>query len=259
MAGEVIKYDFQKKCSSLDKQEKQGRNPKSLEDNKASISHLYTRYTEQIQSAVSTAAKINLMRDEQLYPELVHLVDGMEKMWKSMLFQHESQLKIVYPLRSVDYPQPLNDSSGYDYICTVQLCGAVRGWHTQFCGVIEYQKDFIRALHQWSKLSLIPTATNLEENMDSLVAKNAPPVQQLVIAWEHDLDKLPDEAARSAMRNFAAVIQTIVDEQDKDLMLKETCLAIQEVDELDCKSTQFQRLHPDNPLENGKKDNEEAC
>ncbi|WCJ40486.1 hypothetical protein M5689_021401 [Euphorbia peplus] len=223
-AREGIKYDYQKKMSVLTKQKKQGSNLKSLEKLKASISHLHTRYIVEVQSTVSTAAKINSIRDEQLYPKLVQLVDGMAMMWKSMLLQHESQLKIVYPLKSLDNPQPLNESSKYQYNCTIQLYGAVRGWHTQFCGLIEYQKDFVRGLHRWSELSLIPIETNLEEKMNSVMAENAP-IHELLIAWKNDLDELPDEAARYVISNFAFMIRTIVHEQDKDLKLRETCQA----------------------------------
>ncbi|WCJ40489.1 hypothetical protein M5689_021404 [Euphorbia peplus] len=229
--GEAIKYDYQKKVSLLNKQKiHHGSNPKSLENLKTSITHLHTRYLVETQSTVYAAAKIIHIRDQQLYPKLVQLIDGMAYMWKSLLLHHESQFKSVYSLKSLDNPEALNGSSKYQYNCTIQLCGAARVWHTQFCGFIEYQKNFVRALHRWSQLSLIPIETNLEKKMNSVMARNAP-IHELLTAWKNDLDELPDEAARNEIRKFATVIQKIVHQQHKELKLRETSHAIPELRE----------------------------
>ncbi|XP_065866765.1 protein ALTERED PHOSPHATE STARVATION RESPONSE 1-like [Euphorbia lathyris] len=230
-AGEVIKYEYQKTVSLLNKQKKQGSNPKKLVKLDTAISHLHTRYIVEMQSAVSTIEEINGERDGQLYPRLVQLIDEMAMMWKAMLFHHESQAKIVYSLKLLDNPQLVKETSEYN--CTIQLCGAVHDWHTQFCGLIEYQKDFISALHNWSKLILIPFDCNLKEKVFSpprVPIENAA-FHTLVIAWKNDLDKLPDEVAKNAIRNFAAITQTIVHQQEEELKTRERCKATQHLEE----------------------------
>lgn len=75
-AGEQMKLDYQKKVASLNKLKKRGASTESLERAKAAVSHLHTRYIVDMQSMDSTVSEINRLRDEQLYPKLVALVDG---------------------------------------------------------------------------------------------------------------------------------------------------------------------------------------
>jgi len=71
-----MKYEYQRKVNSLNKQKKRGANTESIEKLKAAVSHLHTRYIVDMQSMDSTVSEINRLRDEQLYPKLVQLVDG---------------------------------------------------------------------------------------------------------------------------------------------------------------------------------------
>ena len=71
-----MKFEYQKKVASLNKHKKRGNNSEALEKAKAAVSHLHTRYIVDMQSLDSTVLEINRLRDEQLYPKLVQLVDG---------------------------------------------------------------------------------------------------------------------------------------------------------------------------------------
>ena len=65
-----------KKVSLLNKQKKRGAGVESLEKTKAAVSHLHTRYIVDMQSMDSAVSEVNQIRDQQLYPKLVDLVDG---------------------------------------------------------------------------------------------------------------------------------------------------------------------------------------
>ena len=71
-----MKYEYQKKVTSLNRLKKRGTNSEALEKAKAAVSHLHTRYIVDMQSMDSTVSEINSLRDEQLYPKLVQLVEG---------------------------------------------------------------------------------------------------------------------------------------------------------------------------------------
>ncbi|PKI66010.1 hypothetical protein CRG98_013595, partial [Punica granatum] len=73
--GELMKLEYQRKVSLLNKQKKRAVSTESLEKTKAAVSHLHTRYIVDMQSMDSTASEINHIRDEQLYPKLASLVD----------------------------------------------------------------------------------------------------------------------------------------------------------------------------------------
>jgi len=74
--SELMKIEYQRKVASLNKQKKRGASHETLEKTKAAVSHLQTRYIVDMQSMDSTVSEINRLRDKQLYPKLVDLVDG---------------------------------------------------------------------------------------------------------------------------------------------------------------------------------------
>lgn len=71
-----MRFEYQKKVAMLNKQKKRGTNPDALEKTKAAVSHLNTRYIVDMQSLDSTVSEINRLRDQQLYPKLVALVQA---------------------------------------------------------------------------------------------------------------------------------------------------------------------------------------
>ncbi|KAL2904773.1 Nitrate regulatory gene2 protein [Bienertia sinuspersici] len=216
-AGEIMKFEYQRKVASLHKQKKRGTNSDSLEKTKAAVSHLHTRYIVDMQSMDSTVSEISRLRDEQLYPKLVALVDAMATMWEVMQVHHENQLKIATALRLVDISQSAKETTDQHHERTIQLWAIVQEWHSHFDKMVNHQKEYIRALSSWLKLNLIPIESNLKEKVSSPPRAQKPPIQDLLLAWLDHLEKLPDEHAKSAIYNLEAVLHTIVQQQDDEM------------------------------------------
>lgn len=70
-----MKLEYERKVSVLNRQKKRGATAESLEKTKAAVSHLHTRYIVDMQSMDSTVSEVNDLRDQQLYPKLVELID----------------------------------------------------------------------------------------------------------------------------------------------------------------------------------------
>ncbi|XP_023526709.1 nitrate regulatory gene2 protein-like [Cucurbita pepo subsp. pepo] len=240
-AGEIMKFEYQRKVAALNRLKKRGSNPEALEKAKAAVSHLHTRYIVDMQSLDSTVSEINRLRDEQLYPKLVQLVHGMMLMWDTMRMHHEEQLKIVNALRYLDLSQSPKETSMHHHERTVQLCNVVREWHSQFEKLTLCQKDYIKALSSWLKLNLVPIESSLKEKVSSPPRAQNPPIQRLLIAWHDQLEKLPDEHLRTAISSFSAVISTIVLQQEEEMKLKLRC--DESMKELERKQRQFDDWH----------------
>ncbi|KAE8693624.1 hypothetical protein F3Y22_tig00110796pilonHSYRG00024 [Hibiscus syriacus] len=205
--GELMKLEYKRKVAWLNKQKKRGASAESLEKTKAAVSHLHTRYIVDMQSMDSTVSEVNQLRDEQLYPKLVTLVDGMANMWASMCIHHDSQLKIVEKLKSLDVALASKETTKQHHDRTVQLHNVVQEWHSQFDKLVTHQKQYILALNNWLKLNLIPIESSLKEKISSPPRVPNPPIQPLLHAWHDHLEKLPDEVAKSAISSFGAVIK----------------------------------------------------
>ncbi|XP_022998215.1 nitrate regulatory gene2 protein-like [Cucurbita maxima] len=240
-AGEIMKFEYQRKVAALNRLKNRSSNSESLEKAKAAVSHLHTRYIVDMQSLDSTVSEINRLRDQQLYPKLVQLVHGMTLMWESMRIQHEDQLKIVSALRYLDLSQSPKETSLHHHEHTVQLCNIVREWHLQFEKLVLRQKDYIKALSSWLKLNLVPIESSLKEKVSSPPRSQNPPIQRLLIAWHDQLEKLPDEHLRTAISSFSAVINTITLQQEEEMKLKTRCDETEK--ELERKQRQFNDWH----------------
>ncbi|XP_057968936.1 protein ROLLING AND ERECT LEAF 2-like [Malania oleifera] len=237
-AGELMKFEYQRKVALLNKQKKRGTNSEALEKTKATVSHLHTRYIVDMQSMDSTVTEINRLRDNQLYPRLVALVDGMAAMWRTMHSHHDHQSKIAMALRSLDTSQAPKETSEHHHERTIQLWAVVQEWHSQFEKLMTHQKEYVRALNSWLRLNLIPIESSLREKVSSPPKPQNPPIQPLLQAWHDHLEKLPDEGAKSAINNFAAVINTIVEHQVEEIKLKLKCEDLEK--ELNRKKRQFE-------------------
>ncbi|KAK1436089.1 hypothetical protein QVD17_01864 [Tagetes erecta] len=220
-AGELMKLEYQRKVSLLNKLKKRGATTESLEKTKAAVSHLHTRYIVDMQSLDSTVSEVNDIRDRQLYPKLVALVDGMAKMWDSMCEHHDNQLTIVADLKSLDVSGAPKETTKHHYERTVQLYHVVQGWHAHFETLVTHQKNYVQALNNWLKLNLVPIESSLKEKISSPPRVQTPPIQTLLHSWHDHLQKLPDELAKSAISSFAAVIETIMNHQEEEMKLKE--------------------------------------
>ncbi|XP_045801942.1 protein ALTERED PHOSPHATE STARVATION RESPONSE 1-like [Trifolium pratense] len=237
-AGELMKFEYQRKVATLNRLKKRANNSESLEKSKAAVSHLHTRYIVDMQSLDSTVSEINRLRDEQLYPRLVQLVDAMATMWKEMLSRHEKQLETVQLLRSLDPSQSPKQTSEHHHERTYQLLVVVQQWHTQFELLVNNQKGYIKSLTNWLKLNLIPIESSLKEKVSSPPRVRSPPLQGLLHAWHDRLEKLPDELAKTAIGNFAAVIDTIFNQQEEEMICKRKCEDTRK--ELSRKTRQFE-------------------
>ena len=129
---------------------------------------------------------------------------------------HDVQSNIVQQVRGL-----VNRSSGGDSTselhrqATRDLESAVSAWHSSFCRLIKFQRDFILSLHGWFKLSLIPV-TN--DNINS--GREPTEVFAFCDEWKLALDRVPDTVASEAIKSFVNVVHVISVKQSEELKIK---------------------------------------
>lgn len=147
----------------------------------------------------------------------------MSTMWEAMHFHHSDQQKLVAGLRAFEISVAPRETSEQHHQTTVQLWQIVREWHSQFQNLATHQKEYIRALNSWLKLNLIPIESGLKEKPSPPATRVKPPIQDLLHAWQDQLEKLQDGSAKSAVYGFSEVVNAIVMLQEDELKLRERC------------------------------------
>lgn len=102
-AIETIGKEYDQKCSLLRHQFAQDLNSHVIDKTRAIVKDLYSRLRVAIHAVDSISKRIEKLRDEELLPQLVEMIQGLSRMWKVMLECHHAQyitISLAYHARS---------------------------------------------------------------------------------------------------------------------------------------------------------------
>lgn len=75
-AGEKIRIAYDKKCAQLRKHDAKGDDPASVHKTRAAIRDLHTQIKVSIHSVEAVSKRIETLRDQELQPQLLELIQG---------------------------------------------------------------------------------------------------------------------------------------------------------------------------------------
>ncbi|XP_062174154.1 nitrate regulatory gene2 protein [Alnus glutinosa] len=226
-ARENVRIGHERKLSTLQSQEYKGEDETKIDKTKASITRLQSLIIVTSQAVSTTSTEIIGLRDSDLVPQLVQLCHEFMYMWRSMNQYHEVQNNIVQQVRGLVNQATKGDStSELHRQATRDLESTVSTWHSSFCRLIKFQRDFLRSLHAWFKLTLIPvTNDNINGNRETS------DVYTFCDEWKLALERVPDTVASEAIKSFINVVHVISGQQSEELkMKKRTETASKELD-----------------------------
>ncbi|XP_010692050.2 nitrate regulatory gene2 protein [Beta vulgaris subsp. vulgaris] len=214
-AREGVKIEHEKKLATLQSQEYKGDEIK-LDKTKTSIKKLQSLIIVTSQAVNTTSSAIVGLRDSDLIPQLVELCHGMMYMWRLMNQFHEVQNHIVQQVRGLINRLVKGDStSELHRQATRDLESAVSAWHSSFCRLIRYQRDFIRSLHGWFKLTLLP----VEKESTNMMPESSD-AYPFFDEWKNALDRLPDTVTSEAIKSFVNVVHVISLKQTEEFKIQ---------------------------------------
>lgn len=210
--AERIKMKHEKRVALLRKQEMKGADYMKIEKNKKEIEKLESRLTVASQAIQTTSSEIIRLREAELYAQLLELVKGLMSMWRSMYECHQVQTHIVQQLKFLNNIVPgMEPTSEIHRQSTLQLELEVQQWHSAFCNLVKTQRDYIRSLTGWLRLSIFPV------NHHPLIkTQHNPRIYSLSEEWQHVLDRIPDKVASEGIKSFLTVIHTVVVQQAEE-------------------------------------------
>ncbi|EOA26608.1 hypothetical protein CARUB_v10022668mg [Capsella rubella] len=215
-AREGLKIEHEKKLSKLQSQEYKGENEIKLDKTKASITRLQSLIIVTSEAVSTTSTAIIRLRDTDLVPQLVELCHGFMYMWKSMHQFHEIQNTIVQQVQGLINRSGKGEStSELHRQATRDLETAVSLWHTSFCRLIKFQRDFIHSVQAWFKLTLLPVCQD-----DNPRHKEPVDAYAFCDEWKLTLDRVPDTVASEAIKSFINVVHVISAKQSEELKIK---------------------------------------
>lgn len=217
-AGERTRIMYEKKCVQLRKQDAKGEDPQVVDKTRATIKDLHTRIRVAIQAVDSVSKKIQKLRDEELQPQLVELIQGLMQMWKVMLESHQTQNQIIAEAKSLGSSVCGRVASESHQRATIRLENELHKWHTSFSNWIAAQKAYVQALNGWLLKCIIqePEGSLKERIPFSPRRLGAPPIFSICKDWSLAFDTLPEMGVVHAIESFAADMRTLLGHQDEE-------------------------------------------
>lgn len=207
---EARKIEQEKKLSLLQNQKVKGENEIKMDKTQASIKRLQSLIMVARQAVTTTSSAIIKLRDNELCPQLRELSEGLMHMWRSMNECHQIQNSIVQQVKNLNLGTLASRefTSDNHRQATLQLEAQVTAWHDSFCSLIKFQREYIRALCGWARLSLLQLGNEAEWDRG-----NRPPIYTLCEEWQQALERLPDKVASESIKSFISVVHAIVRQQ----------------------------------------------
>ncbi|XAR59856.1 hypothetical protein NMG60_11015844 [Bertholletia excelsa] len=221
-AGDSTWKIYERKCNQLRNQDARGDDGLAVDKTRAAVKDLYSRILVAIRSAESISKRIEKLRDEELQPQIIELLQGLMRTWKVMLESHEIQNKIMFEVKSYNCPTYGKFCSNSHRLATLQLEVELQNWRTTFMEYIAAQKAYIRALHGWLSKFVVPEVEfySKDRSSASTCRANGPPLLAICHAWLASMEKLPDKAVSFSMKSFGKDVRALWVQQGEEQQRK---------------------------------------
>ncbi|WOK94670.1 hypothetical protein Cni_G03375 [Canna indica] len=221
-AGDYTWQAYQKKCLQLRNKEAKETKSRSVDKTRASARELYARIGVAFRAAQSISERIQKLRDEELQPQILELIQGLMQTWKVMLESHESQKKIMFEVNtftSPTYGKFCNDSHR---LATVTLEAELRSWRSCFIGYVAAQRAYVEALDRWLSKFLVSDVEYYSRSRSLFPSHKAgtPPVVVISHEWLTTLRRLPDQSVSTSMRSFIRTVRGLWIKQGEEQQQK---------------------------------------
>ncbi|KAJ7297556.1 hypothetical protein O6H91_04G110700 [Diphasiastrum complanatum] len=215
--AETIRTEYEKQCALLRRKNTRGAGNESIDKTRAAINSLRTRIVIALQAVDTVTTAVHKLRDEELYPQLLEILQGLTFMWNEMYDCHQRQREIVKDMKALEVLESADATSNLRRQATSQLELSLTNWYNSLNKVINTQREYLHNVNSWLRLSLQPVETEPRDRLSSPVRNDPPPIYYLCIEWQQALDRLPDKVALEAIKSFSAVVRVMVDLQSDEV------------------------------------------
>ncbi|XP_030523049.1 nitrate regulatory gene2 protein-like [Rhodamnia argentea] len=218
-AEEKMRVIHDRKVQRLKHLDDRRADASKVEQTRNMIRSLSTKIRIAIQVVDKISVTINKIRDEELWPQINELIQGLMRMWKCLLECHRNQCQAMKEAQSfgpIGSARKLGDASP-DAILPFQR--ELVNWANRFTSWVTVQKEYVRALNNWLLKCLLYEP---EVTPDGVVPFSpgrigAPPIFVICHQWSQAMDRISEKEVVIAMFGFTSSVFQLR-ERDKQEM-----------------------------------------
>ncbi|CAK9324291.1 unnamed protein product [Citrullus colocynthis] len=213
-ASESIRKEYDRKCDQLRYLFAKDYSTQVIDKTRAVVKDLHSRIRVAIYSVDSISKRIEKMRDEEMQPQLVELIQGLIKMWKAMLECHHAQyitISLAYHSKSAAMGTPRADTQRQ---LSVQLQQEIECFGLSFANWINSLASYVGALNGWLQHCIQqPQERSRNRRPFSPRRVIAPPIFVLCRDWLTGINDLPSNELGNAIRAFLGELNCSISQQ----------------------------------------------
>ncbi|CAK9177905.1 unnamed protein product [Ilex paraguariensis] len=205
---EKMRVLHERKNRKLKRLDERGVEAHKVDATRTLVRSLSTKIRIAIQVVDKISVKINKLRDEELWPQLNELSQGLMRMWKSMLECHRRQCHAIAEAKRLDAIASRKHFTDAHLEATLQLEHELLNWTLSYSCWVGAQKGFVRALNNWLLKCLLYVP---EVTPDGIVPFSpgrigAPPVFVICNQWSQALERISEKEVVDSLRDFASSV-----------------------------------------------------
>ncbi|XP_015074379.1 nitrate regulatory gene2 protein [Solanum pennellii] len=219
---ESIRRDYDRKCNQLRHQFAKDVSAQIIDKTRSVVKDLHSRIRVALYSVDSISKRIEKMRDEELLPQILELIQGLIRMWRAMLECHHAQyitISLAYHAKaSASSPQGETQK-----LIMSQLQDEVECFGLSFANWINSHTSYVEALNSWLQNCILqPRERTKGRRAFSPRRVLAPPIFVLCRDWSTGIKSLPSEELSDAIKDFLYDLRHSVGHHSEELQKKET-------------------------------------
>ncbi|CAO2211520.1 unnamed protein product [Urochloa humidicola] len=213
-AGERLRIEYEKRLKHLRDQDVKGEEPSSVDKTRAALRSLHTRLKVSIHTVQSISRRIEVLRDEELHPQLMELIHGLSRMWRAMAERHKAQKRTIEDAKLLflqHHPSaataislgPLEPATPPP--AALALESEIQAWRGALETWLLAQRAYARALAAWARRCLGITGGA----RPTLPAAALPPAFLVCMEWGRAVDAATEARVMDGLDFFVAGVGSV--------------------------------------------------
>ncbi|KAK8673800.1 hypothetical protein V6N13_112111 [Hibiscus sabdariffa] len=214
-ASESIRKEYDQKCDQLRRQFAKDLSTQVIDKTRAVVKDLHSRIRVALHSVNTISKRIEKVRDEELQPQLVELIQGLLRMWKGMLECHHSQYITISLAYHSKNSTGAHHGDTHRQIMT-QLRQEIECFGVSFTDWVNSHASYLEALSGWLQNCIIEPQERSKNRYPFSPRRYlgfGPPIFVLCREWSAGVKALPAEELSIAIKAFLSDLCRQMDQQ----------------------------------------------
>ncbi|KAJ0454209.1 hypothetical protein HanIR_Chr15g0737541 [Helianthus annuus] len=203
-ASESIRKVYDRKCDQLRHQFAKDLKSHVIDKTRALVKDLHSRIIVALHTVDSISKRIEKMRDEELQPQLLELIQGLNRMWKAMLECHHAQyitISLAYHLKKSKTQEETKKQIMDELQHKIECFGL------SFADMVNSQTSYVESINGWVQNCIIQPKQSTKRRAFSPRRTTGPPLFVICRDWSAGIQGLPAQQLSDAIKAFLSHLQ----------------------------------------------------